>query len=310
MIRYIIKRLLVLIPMLLAIAFIIFAIMSMTPGEPAQLILGLRATPESLAQLSKEMGFDKPFLIRYFDYVINAAQGDLGISWRSSRPVFDEIITRFPTTIKLAGLGILIALLIGVPLGILASVKQYSIFDIIGTSTAMLMASLPSFWIGLMSILLFALYLRIMPSHGIDTWKHYVLPSITMALPVAANLLRLTRATMLETIRQDYISTARAKGQSEKLVIFRHALPNALLPVITVAGTQFCGMLGGVVTVEAVFSINGVGMLILESIRMKDIPLVTGCTLFLAASVMVMMLIVDILYAYIDPRIRALYIKR
>lgn len=310
MIRYIIKRLLVLIPMLLAIAFIIFAIMSMTPGEPAQLILGLRATPESLAQLSKEMGFDKPYLIRYFDYVINAAQGDLGNSWRSNRPVFDEIITRFPTTIKLAGLGILIALLIGVPLGILASVKQYSIFDITGTSTAMLMASLPSFWIGLMSILLFALYLRIMPSHGIDTWKHYVLPSITMALPVAANLLRLTRATMLETIRQDYISTARAKGQSEKLIIFRHALPNALLPVITVAGTQFCGMLGGVVTVEAVFSINGVGMLILESIRMKDIPLVTGCTLFLAASVMVMMLIVDILYAYIDPRIRALYVKR
>jgi peptide/nickel transport system permease protein len=305
--KYIIKRILIVFPTLLAIIFIVFGIMNMTPGDPATTILGQKASPEAIAQLNHELGMDQPFLIRYVDYVVGLFQGDMGDSYRTGRPVFEEIISRLPTTIKLAAFAIILAVLVGVPLGILAAVKQYSIFDIMGTAAAMLMASIPGFWFGLMAILLFALKLGWLPSNGSDTWLHYILPSITLAIPVAASLLRLTRTTMLETVRQDYIRTARAKGQSERKVTFHHALKNALLPVITVSGLEFGGLLGGVVTIETVFSINGVGMLIIEAIRMKDIPQVTGCAVFLAFFFMMVMLLVDILYAYIDPRIRARY---
>jgi peptide/nickel transport system permease protein len=295
--------------MLLAIVFTVYGIMCLTPGDPAQIILGNRASPEAIARTRTEMGFDKPFLTRYLNYVVNAATGDLGISWRTKRPVFQVIVGRFPTTIKLSALAVFIAILAGVPLGILAAVKQYSLFDVAGTAMAMFMASIPGFWFGLMAIVLFSLKLGLLPSNGADSWRHFVLPSITLALPVAASLLRLTRATMLETIRQDYIRMARAKGQSEYKIIFVHALKNALLPVVTATGMEFGGLLGGVVTIETVFSINGVGTLIIDAIRMKDIPQVTGCAIFLAASFMILMLFVDILYAYIDPRIKARYQK-
>jgi peptide/nickel transport system permease protein len=295
--------------MLLAIVFIVYGIMCLTPGDPAQIILGNRASPEAIARTRAEMGFDKPFLARYVNYVVSAAAGDLGVSWRTKRPVFQVIVGRFPTTIKLSSLAVLIAIVVGVPLGILAAVKQYSVFDVVGTAMAMFMASIPGFWFGLMAIVLFSLKLGLLPSNGADSWRHFILPAVTLALPVAASLLRLTRATMLETIRQDYIRMARAKGQSEYKVIFVHALKNALLPVVTATGMEFGGLLGGVVTIETVFSINGVGTLIIDAIRMKDIPQVTGCAIFLAASFMVLMLFVDILYAYIDPRIKARYQK-
>ncbi|MDR1471448.1 MAG: ABC transporter permease [Synergistaceae bacterium] len=306
---YIARRVLMLVPMLLAIIFIVYGIMSLTPGDPAQLILGTRASPEAIAGLRHEMGFDKPFVVRYGEYVAKAARGDFGNSWRTGRPVFQVIAGRFPTTIKLSLAAVVLAVLVGVPLGVLAAVKQYSIFDVIGTTIAMFMASIPGFWFGLMAILFFSLKLRLLPSNGADSLKHYILPAVTLAIPVAASLLRLTRTTMLETIRQDYIRTARAKGQTEGKVIFRHALKNALLPVVTATGMEFGGLLGGVVTIETVFSINGVGMLIIDAIRMKDIPQVTGCAIFLAASFMILMLFVDILYAYIDPRIKASYQK-
>lgn len=305
--KYILKRIFLLVPTLLAIILIVFGIMNMTPGDPATIMLGQKATPEAIAKLNSELGFDQPFIIRYGGYVVGLVEGDMGNSYRTGRPVFDEIISRLPTTIKLSTLAIILAVLVGVPLGILAAVKQYSIFDIMGTAAAMLMASIPGFWFGLMAILLFALKLGLLPSNGNDTWLHYILPAITLAIPVAASLLRLTRTTMLETVRQDYVRTARAKGQTEKKVIFHHALKNALLPVVTVSGIEFGGLLGGVVTIETVFSINGVGTLIIEAIRMKDIPQVTGCALFLAFFFMIVMLVVDILYAYIDPRIRARY---
>lgn len=307
MTRYIVRRILLLVPMLVAIIFIVFGIMALTPGDPAQLILGNRASADAIAKLHSDMGFDKPFLVRFGNYVLAAAHGDLGQSWRTGRPVFQMVMGRFPTTIKLATAAIALAILIGVPLGILAAVKQYSIFDVIGTTIAMFMASIPGFWFGLMAILFFALQMGWLPSNGADSWRHYILPAATLAIPVAASLLRLTRTTMLETIRQDYIRTARAKGQLEWKVVFHHALKNALLPVVTATGMEFGGLLGGVVTIETVFSINGVGMLIIDAIRMKDIPQVTGCAIFLAASFMVLMLFVDILYAYIDPRIKARY---
>ncbi|WP_027363935.1 ABC transporter permease [Desulfotruncus alcoholivorax] len=307
--KYIVKRVLIVFPTLLAIIFIVFGIMSLTPGDPARMMLGQQASPEAVARVNHELGFDRPFIIRYGDYVVKLLEGDMGNSYRTGRPVFNEIISRLPTTAKLASAAILLAVMIGVPLGILSAVKQYSLYDITGTAAAMLMASIPGFWFGLMAILLFALKLGWLPSNGSDTWVHYILPAITLAIPVSASLLRLTRTTMLETIRQDYVRTARAKGQTEKKVIFHHALKNALLPVVTVAGLEFGGLLGGVVTIETVFSINGVGTLIIDAIRMKDVPQVTGCAIFLAFLFMMVMLIVDILYAYIDPRIRARYQK-
>lgn len=307
--KYIIKRVLIVFPTLLAIIFIVYGIMNLTPGDPAQVMLGQGATPQAVQKLDHELGLDRPFIVRYGDYVAKLFQGDMGKSYRTGRPVFDEVVSRFPTTVKLATVSILLAVLIGVPLGILSAVKQYSLYDIIGTTGAMLMASIPGFWFGLMAILLFSLKLGWLPSNGSDTWLHYILPAITLAAPVSASLLRLTRTTMLETVRQDYVRTARAKGQTEKMVIFRHALKNALLPVVTVTGLEFGGLLGGVVTIEAVFSINGVGTLIIDAIRMKDVPEVTGSAIFLAFFFMLVMLIVDILYAYIDPRVRARYQK-
>lgn len=309
MTKYLLKRILILFPTLFAIIFIVFFIMNLTPGSPAQVMLGQDATPKAVEELDHELGFDRPFIIRYGDYVIKLLKGDMGNSYRTDRPVFYEIMSRFPTTAKLTTISILLALMIGVPIGIISAVKQYSMLDISSTVFAMFMASIPGFWLGLLLILLFSLKLGWLPSNGSDTWVHYILPSITLAMPTAATLLRLTRTTMLETIRQDYVRTARSKGQVERKVIFKHALKNALLPIVTVAGMNFGILLGGAIVIEQVFSINGVGTLIIDSIRMKDEPQVIGCALFLAFFFMLIMLAVDIIYAYIDPRVRARYIR-
>lgn len=309
MIKYVVKRILFIIPMLIVVMFIINGIMELTPGEPARLILGTNASQEAVDELTIELGYDKPFVVRFVKYVINAFKGDLGTSWQTNRSVFSEVLARFPTTIKLAVFAMVLAVFIGIPLGVLSAVKQYSIFDAVGTAMAMILASVPSFWTALMLIILFSLKLNLLPSFGTGSFAHYILPAVAMSLPEIAVLLRYTRTTMVEAIRQDYIRTARAKGQSERKIVFGDALPNALLPVVTVTGTEFCGMLGGVVTIETVFSINGIGMLIYTSILKKDIPMVTGSAIFLATAVMLMMLAVDILYAYIDPRIKARYLK-
>lgn len=307
MLRFVAKRILVIIPTLLGIVFIVFGIMALTPGDPAKVILGEKATPEAIEKLNKEMGLDKPFLVRYANYVLDLLRGDMGKSYRSGREVSKEILSRLPTTIRLTIGAIMVAVCLGIPLGILSAVKQYSFFDIAGTMTAMMAASIPAFWLALLFVLLFSLKLGWLPSNGSDTFKHFILPSLSLAIPTAASLLRLTRTQMLETIRQDYIRTARAKGQVERKITFRHALKNALLPVVTVVGMEFGFLLGGAVICEQVYSINGLGTLIIDAIRMKDVPQVTGSALFLAFFFMLVMLVVDILYAYIDPRIRARY---
>ncbi|MDR1439802.1 MAG: ABC transporter permease [Clostridiales bacterium] len=308
--RYIIRRVLIFFPTLLVIILIVFSIMSLTPNNPGAVILGLRGTPETIAALNHEFGYDRPVLVRYADYIAHLARGDMGTSYITGRSVFGEIARRFPTTVKLALLSIVLASAIGILLGILSAVRQYGVFDVISTAAAMFMASMPSFWFALIAILVFSLSLKWLPSYGLDSWRHYILPSLTLALAESASIMRLTRTTMLETIRQDYIRTARAKGQTERKVIFRHALKNALLPVVTVIGMDFGWLLGGAVVIEQVFSINGVGKLIIESIRMKDVPQVTGCAVFLAFFFMLAMLAVDILYAHIDPRIKARYQRR
>ena len=243
------------------------------------------------------------------DYVWNALHGNFGLSYRTRTPVFTEIFSRFPTTMKLAAGAMLLSVAIGVPLGILSAVKQYSALDVINSVTAMFFSSIPAFWLGLLSILLFALKLGWLPSNGADSVKSFILPIVTLALPGAAEILRLTRSTMLEVIRQDYIRTARAKGASSMVVIWKHALKNALLPVITVAGMHFGALLGGSVITESVFAMPGVGTLAIDAIRSKDTPQVMAAVLMLAALFCIIMLIVDLLYAFIDPRIRSRYSK-
>ena len=307
--KYIIKRLLLLIPILIGVTLIIFSIMAITPGDPGTTILGTNATKEARAQLDHELGYDKPFVVRYVDYIANAVQGNFGKSYITSKPVFDEIFSRFPTTLMLAIFGTFIAVLIGVPLGVLSAVKQYSALDTACTMAAMIMASMPGFWLGILMILLFSLNLGWLPSFGADSLKQFIMPSLTLGVSLAAYKLRTTRATMLETVRENYIRTARAKGVPEKAVVWNHALRNALLPIVTLVGIDFASLLGGTVVIESVFAMPGLGMLILTSIKMKDIPEVMATVIFLSAVFCIAMLLIDIIYAYIDPRIRSRYVK-
>lgn len=309
MYKYILHRTMLLIPVLLGATFVVFAIMALTPGDPGTLILGQNATEEAIRQLNEQLGYYDPLLVKYFHYVANAVRGDFGTSYRSQEPVFQEIFLRFPTTLKLAVGATLLAVLIGIPIGITSAVKQYSLLDMVTTVTAIFLASVPQFWLGLMMILVFALRFRILPAIGVDTYKGYILPMFTLSLPVAASILRLTRTAMLEVIRQDYIRTARAKGAKELSIILRHALKNALLPIITIVGLNFGYLLGGTVLVEAIFGIPGVGTLTITSIRMKDMPQTTASIVFLSATYCVILLVVDILYAYVDPRLRARFAK-
>lgn len=308
MLRYIAKRLLMIIPVILGVSFLIFLIMNLTPGDPAIMILGEGAKPEQYAALREEMGLNDPFFLRYFRYVADAVQGDFGRSYRTNIPVFQEIATRLPYTLNLAVMSTLIAIALGIPIGVLSAVKQYTIIDNVALGISLLLTSMPAFWFALMLILLFSLQLRILPSLGIDTWRHFILPAIAISSSTMASLLRMTRSTMLEVIRQDYIRTARAKGAKESRVIFGHALRNALLPVVTIIGVNFGFALGGAIVVEQVFAIPGLGQLMINAIRAKDTPMVIAAVLFAAIIVSIINLIVDIVYAYIDPRLKSKYV--
>lgn len=309
MLKYSLKRLLLMIPVLLGVSFIVFSIMSFTPGDPATAILGTSATKEQIEKLNDELGMNDPFPLRYVRYVGKAITGDFGTSYRTKNPVFDEIFARFGVTFRLGLLAICLAIFIGVPIGIVSAVRQYSWIDFFSTIVAMFFAAVPQFWLALMFVIIFSLNLGWLPSTftGVVTAKHYILPVLTLALGTAAAIIRLTRSNMLETIRQDYVRTARAKGATERVVIGKHALRNALLPVITVIGINFGYLMGGTVLVESIFGIPGLGSLTITSIRSKDIPQTTACILFLAALNVVIMLAVDLLYAVVDPRVKGRY---
>lgn len=308
--RFILKRLLALIPTILIIVFVVYFIMDLTPSDPGHLILGQLASEEAVAAKNIELGYDKPFTVRYVKYIWDLCHGSLGKSWISGKGVFESVMARFPVTVILAAGASLIGVVVGVALGVLAAVKQYTFWDAMGTTLAMILASFPAFWIGMMLIILFAQELGWLPSYGTGSFKHYILPWFTTACSFIASQLRMTRTSLLECIRMDYVRTARAKGQKESTVIARHALRNALMPVVTMAGMNFGTLLGGTVTVETVFTLNGVGTLILTSIRSKDIPIVIGSIVILAICYTVVMLVVDILYGFIDPQIKARYLKR
>ena len=304
MLKYISKRIIYLIPVLIGIVFLVFTIMYFSPGDPAKLILGDRAPEEQVAALRHELGLDLPYYQQLFNYIKNAIHGDFGNSYQLRMPVWDIIKLRFPLTLQLTSFTMLIAVLIGVPVGILSAVKQYSVIDAFSVIFALLMASIPAFWLGMLLMLLFSLNLGWLPSSGYEGVKWLILPSITLGFINCATIMRMTRSSMLEVVRQDFIRTARAKGATEKRVVFRHALKNAIIPVITVVGTAFGSSLGGAVVTETVFGLPGMGTQIITAIRQKDNPVVLASVIVIALAFSLVNLIVDILYTYVDPRIR------
>ncbi|MBQ7817160.1 MAG: ABC transporter permease [Oscillospiraceae bacterium] len=305
MTKYVIKRLLGMIPMLVMIILIVFFILNITPGNPAVIILGKDAAPEAIAALEEELGLNNPFFERYVDYLKGVLQLDFGESYRSGKPVFDVLLPKFPTTLKLAILSVIATALLGIPLGIISAVRQYSKLDIGLTVSSLVLASVPGFWLSLMMILFFSVLLGILPSTGYTTWQHYVMPVLSISVPAAAYQARITRNQMLETMRQDYIRTAKAKGADKQRIIWKHALKNTLMPVVTTLGMRFATMLGGSMITELIYGLPGIGNEILNAITMKDTPVILGSTIFLGALFMIIMLMVDIIYAYIDPRTRA-----
>ncbi|MFP4431865.1 MAG: nickel ABC transporter permease [Spirochaetota bacterium] len=305
--RYILRRLLLLIPVMLGVSFLVFTIMFFTPGDPAKILLGERAPEAEVQALRTQMGLDDPFFVQYGRFIFNALRGDLGRSLTTRRPASEELFARFPATMQLAAMGVLVAVVIGIPIGIVSATRQYSAFDGASMVLALIGVSMPNFWQGIMMVLLFSIVLGWFPSSGYGTFAHLIMPSLTIGTSSAATITRMTRSSMLEVVRQDYIRTARAKGLSERVVITRHALKNALIPIVTVIGLQFGYLLGGAVLTETIFSWPGVGRLMVDAIRQRDYPVVQGGVLLLALAFSVVNLVVDVLYAYIDPRIRAQY---
>ena len=280
MYKYIMKRLLLLIPVMLGVSFIIFTIMNFTPGDPASLLLGEDQNEQAIAQLREELGLNEPFLVRYVKYIGNVLKGDFGISYKTKAPVFEEIFARFPYTLRLAAMAILISAIFGVLIGILTAVKQYSAIDNIVLGGTLIVTSMPNFWLGMMLIILFTVKLGILPATGAQHWYSYIMPGLAASGSYMANIIRMTRSSMLEVLRQDYVRTAKAKGANRKKVIHKHALRNALLPIVTLIGMNIGWQLGGTIVIEQVFAIPGIGTLMLTSIRSKDIPVVMSGVVF------------------------------
>ncbi|MBB6482669.1 ABC transporter permease subunit [Spirochaeta isovalerica] len=307
MIKYVIRRLMMLFPVMIGVIFLVFFIISLTPGDVATIILGDGATEERIKDLREELGLDDPLIVQYGNYMIDLVQGDMGKSYSTGLSVAGEIKQRFPNTFKLTITAIFLSVLISIPIGVISATRQYSIFDNIGMIVALIGISMPSFWTGLILIILFSLKLGWFPSGGMKGIMSLILPAFTLAIASTASITRTTRSSMLEVIRQDYITTAKAKGVSRRSVINKHALKNALIPAVTVIGLEFGVLLGGAVLTETVFSWPGIGRLMVESIQRKDTPMVLGCVIVFALSFSIVNLIIDILYAFIDPRIKSNY---
>ena len=304
--RYIVKRLLYMIPMLFCVVLLVFLIMSFTPGDPATNILPLTTPPEVKEAFNESVGYTGSLVERFFNYAKGLFTGNV-ISYTSQENIFSEIAIRFPLTLRVGLISFCIAAVLGVALGILSAVKQYSFLDTTVTVFAVLFASIPSFFVAMCLLLLFAVHWGLLPSFGIDGVESYILPVTTLVLSSIPVLSRMTRSAMLDAMNQDYIRTARAKGCSEKRVIWKHALTNACLPIITLLLTGFAGILGGSVIVESIFTIPGIGTYMLDAINAKNVPVVMTCALLLAFIFMVAMVLMDIFFALIDPKLRARY---
>ncbi len=307
MLQFVLKRIVITIPVLLGVTLIIFTMMYFTEGDPARMILGDDALPEDVEQLREEMGLNDPFFEQYIRYLGNAVRGDLGISYTTKVPVTTEIMARLPVTFKLAVFSTLFAICVGIPAGIISAVRQYSILDNITTVLALVGITMPNFWLALMLTLFFSVYLGWLPASGLYGPQYYIMPVLSISVLSVATITRMTRSSILEVIRQDYIRTARAKGQSEIKIIFKHALKNALIPIITVIGIQFATILGGAVVNEQVFAIPGLGKLMVDGIKARNYPIVQGGVLVIAIMFSILNLLIDLLYAFVDPRIKTQY---
>lgn len=304
MLQYVIKRLLSTIPVLLGISLLLFFMLRMLPGDPAQVLAGQMATQEDIKLIRHQLGLDRPIHVQYAFFLSRLVRFDLGRSARTQNPVTEEIWARLPNTMLLAVVAITLACLFGIPAGIISAVRPYTWIDYVVTSTAIFGISMPVFWLGLMLVVVFAVWLHWLPAGGTGSWRHVILPSFTLAAFVVAFIARMTRSSMIEVLSQDYTTTARSKGLKEQVVVIKHALKNALIPIITVVGLQFGMLLGGAVLTETVFAWPGVGRLIVDSILARDYPVIQGAILVFGLLYILVNLVVDLLYAYVDPRIR------
>jgi peptide/nickel transport system permease protein len=305
MAKYIRRRLALAVPTILLTSVVVFLMLFLIPGDPASIYIGEQtATPERLADIRRVMGLDRPLHVQYAAFVWRALHGDLGRSLQTSRPVADEILTRLPSTVALAVTAMLLAVGLGFALGLVSGLRQNTVLDSVAMLVALFGVSMPVFWLALLLIMLFAVHLQWLPATSLAGWKGLVLPAVSLALLSAATMARLVRASILEVLQLEYLMTARAKGLSGAVVVLRHALPNAVIPVLTAMGLQFGALLSGAVITETIFARPGLGKLVVDSIQNKDLPTVQGVVLVLALVYIVMNLLVDLSYAAIDPRIR------
>jgi len=304
MLSYLIKRLLATIPVLIGISLLLFFMLRMLPGDPAQVLAGQMATPQEIENIRQQLGLDRPIYEQYAAYLGRLARFDLGRSARTQNPVTQEIWARLPNTLLLAVVAITLACLFGIPAGIISAVRPYSWIDYLVTTSALFGMSMPVFWLGLMLVVVFSVILKWLPAGGTGSWQNVILPSITLAAFVVAFIARMTRSTMLETLSQDFTTTARSKGLQERVVVIKHAFKNAMIPIITVVGLQFGLLLGGAVLTETVFAWPGIGRLIVDSILARDYPVIQGTILIFGLLYIMVNLVVDLIYALVDPRIR------
>jgi len=304
MLRYLVRRLLLTIPVLLGVATLVFALIHFIPGDPAQAMLGEGASPEEVAQLRQRLGLDRPLLVQYSSYLTGLVRGDLGVSLRNDQPVLHQILERMPATAELALASMLVAVLFALPLGIIAAVRRGTFVDFGAMTLALIGISIPNFWLGPLLAIVFAVELGWLPVGGRGTLAHLVLPSVTLGVALAAILARMTRASLLEELREPYVLAARAKGVSRTRAVLHHAFRNSLIPIVTILGLQFGVVLTGAVITETIFAWPGVGRLLIQSISFRDYPTVQGCVLLIAVTYVAVNLLTDLTYGFLDPRIR------
>jgi peptide/nickel transport system permease protein len=308
LLQFILRRLFYLVPVWIGISLVAFLLANLAPGDPARLALqralGRQPTSAETNAAREQMGLNASAPIQYLNWLGEALTGDLGLSYRTGKPVLESLAERFPTTLQIAGGGLLLAIAIAIPLGVLAAVYRRGPIDHLSRVVALLGASMPSYWVAYLLILLFSVQLGMLPVAGSQTWQHAVMPALTLGIGGSASLMRLTRSETLETLNQDYIRTARAKGLHSRTLLIRHALRNTMIPISTVLGMRFAGMLGGAVIVETIFSWPGIGKLVVDAIFDRDYPMIQGFVIFMGTAFLLINLIVDIGYGLIDPRIR------
>lgn len=310
MLRYIIKRLLLVIPTLLGITFVVQLFIVITPGDPARLLAGSQVSEEVVAQLRQDMGLNDPFIVRYGHYIGDLLEGDFGTSYRTKSAVLGDMLHRFPYTLLLVIVSMALAIIIGIPLGIYAATHQYSWKDNAAIFGSLFCVSMPAFWFALMLIQALCVKLKLLPVAGVDNWMGWILPCVTNALGYAAAIARQMRSNLLEVIRQDFITTARSKGQTENKVLYKHALKNAVIPIIMTIGGIFGFALGGSLITEVIFGIPGIGNYTVTALMARDYPVIQTSVLFISTLFCVVLLLTDVAFAIVDPRIRAQYARR